>query len=315
MRTTHTHSSGYAVLLWLASIAVVIMLSVDSFAQKAVYRAGEKIEYKTSYTKDEWAEGTFVEQTYDGSQPVIKDAQNFQKALPDWTWVRPIGVKPQPAEIKPAQDKGKGNLTVSTGEGLMSQADILGYLRANLGPDPFSDPRRYQVKSQLAAEIKRRGLSFHFDALSSFFNDMSKYIGVDSEISFPLKDNFGPPTEQGWLLGTWHLSILGATTEYEKGGYIYRKEASAVANTGVLMISADGSYTWQAKAPSATYRGRWRKATSAEMGTQGGDGVVLSNAKSGYDWIVIQNRVWKDQGDLIWVSDLSTRQLREVGSR
>ncbi len=301
--------------LCLPAIVIALIFSTESFAQKRNYKAGEKIEYKASYSKDEWAEGTFVEQSYDGSQPIIRDAQNFQKGLPDWTWIRPINARPQPANATPALEPTEGDQPAATGGGLMSQADIISFLKTNLGADPFANPRRYEIKTRLAQEIKRRGLDFHFETLSDFFSDMSKYIGVDSEISFPLKDNFGPPTKQSWLLGTWRLDKIGATTDFERNGYIYRKEASGAANVGSITIGNDGNYIWRANTPAATFRGGWRKATAEEMKTQGGDGIVLLNAKSGYDWIVIQNRAWKGQGDLIWISDLSTRQVREIGWR
>jgi hypothetical protein len=285
-----------------------------AFGQKKNYRSGEKIECKTSYSMDEWAPCTFVEQSYDGSQPIVKDAQGFQKGLPNWDWVR--SAAPAPAVPPPADDDREPNVAAPQGEGLMSQADILNFLKANLGADPFANPRRYAVKTQLAEEIKRRGLSFHFDPLSPFFNQASKYTGMDSELTGPLHDNYGPPTAQSWLMGTWKLDVVGATTLYEKNGDIYRKEASAAANVGKLTISPDGSYVWNANAPVATFRGRWRKATAAEMMSQGGDGIVLLNAKSGWDWIVTQLRgstVLK--GDVIYVSYINGRGVREIGSR
>ncbi len=153
--------------------------------------------------------------------------------------------------------------------------------------------------------------------MSSYLLDttLANYGAITTDITFPLKDNYGAPTKQSWLMGAWSLDKIGATTDYEKGGYIYRREASAAANVGKLTINTDGTYVWQANAPVATFKGKWRKATPEEMKTQGGDGIVLLKAKSGWDWIVMQNRAWTKQGDLIWISDLSTRQVREIGSR
>jgi hypothetical protein len=300
--------------IYLAAVLCTAFVFVATVAaQNPNYRAGEKIECKTSYSRDEWGPCTFVEKSYDGTQPVIKDADGFQKALPNWDWVRPAAaaVRPGPAERPQAEEQPA---TVS--EGLMSQADIIAFLKARLGSDPFSNPRRYAVKTELAEEIKRRGMSFHFDPLSPFFTQASKYTGMDSELTNPLHDNFGPPTKQSWLMGSWKLDIVGATTTYERNDEIWRKEASAAGNVGRLTINGDGSYVWTANAPVATFRGRWRKATPAEMMSQGGDGVVLINAKSGWDWIVTQLRgstVLK--GDVIYVSYINGRGVREIGRR
>ena len=121
---------------------------------------------------------------------------------------------------------------------------------------------------------------------------------------------------QDRLIGTWKLDIVGATTVYEKNGDLYRKEGSAAANTGRLTINPNGTYIWQASAPTAAFRGQWRTATDAGMMSQGGDGIVLVGAKSGWDWIVTQLRgstVLK--GDVIYVSYVNGRGVREIGSR
>jgi hypothetical protein len=306
-------------LLFAFVTALLITLNIQALAQKADYKPGEKIECKTSYSKDEWAECTFVEKSYDGSQPIIRDAQGFQKGLPNWDWVRPLA---KPAEEPADQDKraeeennAPQDRAAPQGQGLMSQADILNFLKTNLGADPFANPRLEAIKAELAKEIKGRGLNFHFQTASDFFNELAKYGAITTDITFPLKDNYGAPTEQSWLMGAWRLDKIGATTDYERDGYIYRKEASAAASVGNLTINTDGTYVWQANAPAATFKGRWRKATSAEMKTQGGDGIVLLKAKSDWDWIVTQNRAWTTPGDLIWISELGTRQVREIGSR
>jgi hypothetical protein len=298
-----------------AALCAATVFVISASAQKKTFRAGEQIECKTSYSKDEWGPCTFVEQSYDGTQPVIKDAQGFQKALPNWDWVR--SAAPAPV-VTPAADNDddEPNIAAPQGEGLMSQADIINFLKTSLGPDPFASPRQSAVKTQLAEEIKRRGLSFHFDPLSPFFNQASKYTGMDSELTGPLHDNYGPPTAQSWLMGSWRLDVVGATTLYEKNGDLYRKEASAAGNIGRLTINPDGSYLWKANAPVATFRGRWRKATPAEMMSQGGEGIVLLNAKNGWNWIVTQLRgstVLK--GDVIYVSYINGRGVREIGSR
>ena len=308
--------SVYLVGVVFAAAAFAITVS----AQSKNFQPGQKIECKTSYSRDEWGPCTFVEKSYDGKQPVVKDAQGFQSALPNWDWVRSAAAPVQKAPPTPPVNRppvnGGGVTGEQQGTGLMSQADIINFLKAHLGPNPFADPNRYAVKTQLAEEIKRRGLSFHFDSVSSFFKEASKYTGMDTDLTNPLHDNYGPPTRQSWLMGSWKLDIVGATTIYEQNDKIYRKEASAAANVGRLMIAADGSYLWTANAPVATFRGRWRMATAAEMMSQGGDGIVQLKAKSGWDWIVTQLRgstVLK--GDVIYISYINGRGVREIGSR
>ena len=51
------------------------------------------------------------------------------------------------------------------------------------------------------------------------------------------------------------------------------------------------------------------------MKSQGGDGIVLLKAKSGYDGIVTKNRTTMLKGDWIFISELGTRQINEYGSR
>ena len=312
---SHLFRSTKRSIYFVAILSAVAAFGAIASAQNKNFRAGEKIECKTSYSKDEWAPCTFVQKSYDGSQPVVKDAQGFQSALPNWGWVR-TAAAPPPAERPTSNNDRDQDTGGAAGDGLMSQADIIAFLKTHLSSNPFADPRRYEVKTQLANEIKRRGLSFHFDSLSPFFKDASKYTGMDSDLTYPLHDNYGPPTKQSWLMGSWKLDIVGATTTYEQNDKIYRKEASAAANVGRLTINADGSYLWTANAPVATFRGKWRKATAAEMMSQGGDGIVLLKAKSGWDWIVTQLRgstVLK--GDVIYVSYINGRGVREIGRR
>ena len=86
---------------------------------------------------------------------------------------------------------------------------------------------------------------------------------------------------------------------------------------GVLTVSPNGTYTWQAyknDAPAQLLRGTWRKATPTEMRYQGGDGIVLLKAKSGWDWVVCQDRQ-ATSGEWIRVAEVVSRQVREFGAR
>jgi hypothetical protein len=200
------------------------------------------------------------------------------------------------------------------GGGLMSQADVLAYLHANIGPDPWQDPRREQVKKDLAELIKARGLDFRYaDSDAAFQAQISRY-GATSDIVFPLRDNFGPPTQRPWLMGTWALGKIGAAVDTKRHDGIWRQGEIGVGNTGSLQLDADGSYRWTAVGAPST-AGRWRAASATEMRSQGGDGLVLIDAKTGYDWIVMQDRDTKLPGQWIDIVELETRQIDEFGSR
>jgi hypothetical protein len=203
----------------------------------------------------------------------------------------------------------------AAGGGLMSQQEILGYLQAKLGDQPFQHPQREQIRRELAEMIKRRGVDFRYEAVSDFSNRLGKY-GATSEITFPIGDNFGPPTAGGWLHGAWMMDIIGSPTYFVKGNYVYRR-GEIGAKGGLLTINPDGTYVWQAylnDPPAKHVRGQWRNASMQEMRYQGGEGIVLLAAKSGWDWIVVQERN-SQAGDSIRVSDLTSRQMREFGGR
>ena len=200
-------------------------------------------------------------------------------------------------------------------DGPMSQREILDYLAAKLGDKPFQHPQREQIRRELADAIKKRGVDFRYEAVSDFSNQLGKY-GATSEITFPIADNFGPPTPRKWLYGAWTMDIIGAPTYFVKGNSLYRR-GEIGAKGGLLTMSADGTYVWQAylnDPPARHVRGKWRNATPEEMRYQGGEGIVLLAAKSGWDWIVLQERS-SQAGDSIRVSDLSSRQMREFGGR
>jgi hypothetical protein len=116
-------------------------------------------------------------------------------------------------------------------------------------------------------------------------------------------------------MGAWSLSKIGATVDYVRNNRVYRQNEIGVKGLGTLTIAANGSYIWKSTTPAATFRGKWRKATATEMKYQGGDGIVLLKAKSGWDWIVMQDRTATIKGDWISISELNTRQVREFGLR
>ena len=61
--------------------------------------------------------------------------------------------------------------------------------------------------------------------------------------------------------------------------------------------------------------GAWRPATKAEGKNQGGDLVVLLNAKGDRDWIVYQDRESTLKGDAIILAQLNYRTIKEHGRR
>ncbi len=206
-----------------------------------------------------------------------------------------------------------GAQAIEGGGNLMSQGDVLGFLRTNLGDNQWANPRREEIKTELVEIIKQRGLDFRATVPSDFNTQLSK-VGTSSGIWFALQDNYGSPTRQSWLMGTWNLGKIGGAVEYVKNNRISRQGESGVANVGALVMNANGTYVWTSASAQST-KGKWRKASHPEMKSEGGDGIVLLGAKSGYDWIVTKNRRTTNPGDWVSIAELGTRQIKEFGSR
>ncbi len=328
MRTqTNWQRIGSRVLM---TIALLFIADTQASAQKKDYKPGEKIEYKSSGYPEVWEEATFVKATLDGSQPIIRQMPNefhkdgFQRAA-SWADIRPLSAKPNKVPVdtnqneNPVNDTGADNRTTSEttndfGTGLMTQAEVLSFLQTKFGDKPFQNPRREELKKELAEMIKARGLNFRYStSLTDFNNKLGKY-GMTSEVIFPLRDNFGEPTKQSWLMGAWKLGKIGAAVDYVRNNRVYRQGEIGVANVGALTLNANGSYVWKSVTGQST-NGKWREATKEEMKSQGGDGIVLLKAKSGYDWIVTKDRRTTLTGEWISISELGTRQINEYGSR
>ncbi len=316
--------------LALMTIALLFITDIQATAQKKDYKPGEKIEYKSSGYPEIWEEATFVRATPDSSQPIIRQMPNefhkdgFQRAA-SWADIRPLSVRPNKASVvtnqneNPVDDTGADNnrttseTTNDFGIGLMTQAEVLSFLQTKLGDKPFQNLRREEIKKELAEMIKARGLDFRFDSSTDFYNKLGKY-GATSDIIFPLRDNYSAPTKQAWLIGAWNLGKIGAAVDYVRNNRVYRQGEIGVGNVGTLTLNANGTYIWKSATKDST-SGRWRKATSEEMKSQGGEGIVLLKAKSGYDWIVSKNRTTTLTGEWIYISELGTRQINEYGSR
>ena len=309
---------GY--LLKLGSLvlqtALFFLSAVQAIAQYKDYKPGEKIEYKVSSSPDVWEQGVFVRGSTAGSyatirlKPTAAFKDGYERGA-EWSQIRPIGPRATivPDERRPrnAEDNKQ---PVAVGAGLMTQDEIIGFLQDNLGPRQFENPRRDEIKQELVEMIKQRGLAFrHSVSLTEFRSRLSK-VGTSSEISFALLDNYGEPTKQTWLMGAWNLGKIGGAVIYERNNRVYRQGESAVANVGTLTLNSNGTYGWESVSAQST-NGRWRKATKAEMKSEGGDGLVLLGAKSGYDWLVTKDRRTPLPGEWLFVAELGTRQIKE----
>jgi len=309
------------VSLILMTAALLFIADIQAFAQKKDYKPGEKIEYNNYGT---WEEATFVEPTPDGSQPIIREKPNqfhkdgFQRAT-SWADIRPLTAKT--TNKVPVKDTEADNnaitpeTTTDFGTGLMTQEQVLSFLQAKIGDKAFTNPpREAEIRKELAEMIKARGVNFRFDSTSDFFRNLAKYGAITSDVSFPLTYNYGEPTKEKELMGAWNLGKIGAAVDYVKNNRVYRQGEIGVANVGTLSINANGTYIWKAGTKDST-GGKWRKATKAEMSSEGGDGIVLLKAKGEYDWLVTKDRRTKLKGEWIGISELGTRQINEYGSR
>ncbi|HEX8287430.1 MAG TPA: hypothetical protein VF556_05515 [Pyrinomonadaceae bacterium] len=315
--------------LVLMTIALLFIADIQAFAQKKDYKPGEKIEWKSSDYPETWVEATFVRPSQDGRQPIIREMPNefhkdgFERGT-QWDKIRPLSAKTanktpvntnqNANSVNDVEAENKTTTTKDFGSGLMTQAEILSFLQTKLGDKPFQNPRREEIKKELAEMIKVRGLDFRFDSTADFYSKLNKYVAMTSDITFPLSYNYGAPTRESWLTGAWQLGKIGAAVDYEKNNRIYRQGEIGVGNVGALTIKADGTYVWNAGAKNST-GGKWRKATREEMKDQGGDGIVLLKAKGGEDWIVMHDRNTTLKGDWINIYQLNWRQIKEYGSR
>lgn len=308
------------------TFAMLFAFGVQAGAQKKDYRPGEKIEYRAeTYPKEIWLEGVFVSGTPDGRQPIIREKPNefnkegFQRGS-QWAEIRPLGTKKTTGDNEQkTEETENGAVTVVTttsfGTGLMTQGDVLNFLQTKMGDKPFANLRRDAIKKELAEMIKQRGLNFRGSEVSQDYSSkLAKYAANTSDVSFPLRDNYGEPTKQSWLMGAWKLGKIGAAVDYVRNNRVYRQGEIGVGNVGALTLNANGTYVWKSVTSDST-NGKWRKATPEEMRSKGGDGIVLLKAKTGYDWIVTKDRTTTLKGEWLNISELGTRQINEYGSR
>ena len=200
------------------------------------------------------------------------------------------------------------------GGGVMSQQEVLGFLKGRLGDNPWG-PNRQLVLKEFAQEVKGRGVDFHLDLNSPFYQELAK-MGATSEITFPINDNFGPPNKRDWLFGTWNTEVNAPAVYFEKGGDLWRRNAQG-QKAGSVTINAGGTYSWTLSSGKLV-QGSWRPASPEEMKYAGGEGLILKQGRGGFDWIVTKYRDRLPQNrspNWITIAELSTRQEREFGNR
>ena len=332
-----------------ASAAFALLVLASLFGPELVvaqaYQPGQQVEYKAQNWPEKWEIGVFVRDLPGGTQMVIREKptqffpEGFERAYalaevreappPELAQAQAQAPAPRPApkavpapaggaRLAPQTPRpaagGGGGAGVGAGVGLMSQQDVLGFLKQRLGDgDPFMNPKREAVLQSLREEVMRRGVDFHSHAIGDFANQIGRY-GALSNVTYALSSNFGPPAVQNELMGTWRLMKVGATTSVTRGGNLYQRQEYA-GLAGSLALNAGGTYQWHS--PSGLLRGNWRPATAEEMAKsdKGGDGVVLLSAKSGADWLVHKRTEEGPEGTGIMIRDLATRNLRERGTR
>ena len=198
--------------------------------------------------------------------------------------------------------------------GLMSEADVLSFLRTRFGDvNPFRHPKREQFMEEIRAEVLRRGVSFRYQTLGQFSNELS-HFGAMSNVTAPLALNFGAPARLQDLYGKWLMAKVGVAVPKERNGKLYPGSVLA-GDAGSIVINPDRTYVWNATNPPI--RGQWRPATPDEMAKsdKGGEGVVVLNGKSNDSWLIFARDEGGPQGEGIKITDLGTRNLRERGTR
>ena len=319
-------------VLFVLSVCVFSLTTAVIVNAQAAYQPGQRIEYKAERYPEKWEVGTVVRLTPDGKQVIIRQKPNqfypdgFERAyaLED---IRPLTRNPAapeqpgkpnaPANLRPAQAESAEREPAnahSGGAGLMGQQDVLSFLQTRLGNgDQFMNSKHEQVLQELRQEILRRGVSFRYQAVGQFADQLGKF-GYSTGVTAALFENYGPPAKINVLFGKWYLAKVGATTTFNRGRDVYQRQEYG-ANAGSLTIAEGGTYIWDS--PSGVLQGRWRKATPEELAKsdKGGEGVVLLNAKSQLDWLVFKRNEEGPQGEGIKITDLATRNLRERGTR
>ncbi len=305
-------------LLFPLTTFVTILMTTAVIANGQC-KPGEQIEYKAQNWPEKWEVGTCVKTLPGGSQVLVAEKPNqfypegFHRAydLADVRPVRPVQPEParnqtpaQPDQVDNGAKPGKNDPPANGPAGpQMSQQDVLSFLRRRLGDgDPFMNPMREWALKDLRDEILRHGVSFHNTSIGPFANELSKF-GALSNVTAALDENYGPPAMRDELFGRWLFTKVGAGSNPRFG------------NNGPLTINANGTYVWDTG--TSVVRGTWRDATPEEMAgvDKGGQGIVLSKGKGGWDWIAARRDEEGPAGKGIKLHNLPDHNLRERGTR
>lgn len=234
-------------------------------------------------------------------------------------------VAPQPAiqpVNKPLNQAAEPNVQpgerqIAPAGAQLSEADILDFLAARLGPRDTVHLVDYGVRQKcyddLVSLIEARGVNFKYKIPSKFVDDLGKYL-VPTAVPSAIQKNFGAPTTMEFLMGRWKMDQVGETFTHVEDGYVKRRLEKG-GETGELSIEPTGHYKW------GNIQGQWRKAEPADYKNafgkvsieKGGAGIVLLNAKTGTNWIV-----WEDDmagGDSIRVTEVGFPDHSERGGR
>lgn len=292
------------------------------------FKPGQKIWYRVGGTwPAKWEQGTFVEETPGGKQPIIRLKPNQfhpNGAQTAYIWDDVKGQPPVDGAVdagpaaapKPVAGGNQGGKTAGPDGPPLTEDEILKFLSGRLGSNPFADSNILQkTKNELGALIKKRGTAFlHNSAVSDFGQKISAF-GMTSEVTGPLGHNFGPPNTQDWLFGSWVTSITGLPVHYVEGNKRITWTEIGAANTGKVTINKDGTYVWNTDSAQGVIQGRWHEASVEEMADQGGAGVVLEKAKNGEAWVAFKYRASNPGEEWLGLAEVNHRSIREGAMR
>lgn len=224
----------------------------------------------------------------------------------------PVVRRPTAPAPAPAGTARRAAVPAAAAGAPLSQAEILGFLKARIGSNPWSHPDKPKVIAELSALIRARGVDFRWDTLSQFADELRNNGGNESTIPFHIRANFGPPVAENWFFGAWDLTKHARSVSEQGDKWV---ERDTVAKNGLLRINPDHTYVWNSA--SGEFRGRWRPAVESEMAWRqaGGAGIVLEKGKSGVDWLV---KEWDPEPlavESISITLLDNESTQEFGGR
>ncbi|MBI3209968.1 MAG: hypothetical protein HYZ37_13865 [Candidatus Solibacter usitatus] len=199
---------------------------------------------------------------------------------------------------------------------LMTKEEILGFLKARIGSDPWRHPNKPQTIAELAGIIGARGVNFRLSSMDAYMTDLINAGANESTIKFYIDANYGPPAQYAYYFSTWEMFVTGAPTYKVVGNRAYRVNETG-GLSGTLRIDPNGTYQWKPGPKDSETSGRWRQATVQELkiGYQGGAGIVLPNSYTGQDWIVTKRDLVGQHEEMITVAVVNSRGQRHLGTR